>query len=536
MYRSLFVIWTLFLLSSRGNEESDFFFSIFGDNVDLGSVGNRTFSAQPKPRVGFFLRSFPQLSLRNDSLQILNPSSKLEWLNGIQLYRLLPGTFPRDMPYHFDGLSSILLFTFQTFQVEGVLSLNVSYFSKSYESSANDHYAKCIFVGVGTGPTKGIKPCLKNPAVNLLPIGGQLWLTIDTLLWGRVDPVTLDTIVAKPNVHTLTLNAHPSYDYTTKETFIQHPCPKDMSPSSTEVCVSLLLPSSDLSSPNLNSVIVSGVNTSSPLFIQHSHSPCLTSSYFVSKLDYFAPRSSDNQNKGMLKHFHQGEGDLWLLMDRSTNSSRILQSNYQFVNNHFWNCYESDSHVVVDTVAATSDYLDSYSDYILADPPTWSDIFKPPQRCLISIENDQIDCHELLKDGTVYFDYPTYNPLWKMRPDYQFFYAIAPLSSSSLWFDRLIKVNEKSGEIVVEWSQPDVYVTEFDFLPNPIQPAEEDDGLLVSILYNQVSDKSYLAVFDAVNLSQLAVLSLPQVVPFHAHGIFCSPGDGAGQRTCYSNP
>lgn len=40
-------------------------------------------------------------------------------------------------------------------------------------------------------------PCLTNPVVNLLPIEGQLWLTIDTRFWGRMDPHTLDTLPDK---------------------------------------------------------------------------------------------------------------------------------------------------------------------------------------------------------------------------------------------------------------------------------------------------------------------------------------------------
>ena len=46
------------------------------------------------------------------------------------------------------------------------------------------------------------------------------------------------------------------------------------------------------------------------------------------------------------------------------------------------------------------------------------------------------------------FDYPTFNPLFKMRGDYQFFYAIAAQSSTSRWFDMVVKIDPKAGTVV----------------------------------------------------------------------------------------
>ena len=73
-------------------------------------------------------------------------------------------------------------------------------------------------------------------------------------------------------------------------------------------------------------------------------------------------------------------------MDRSTNASRVLTSNTSFVNNHFWNCYEdlSTDEIVVESVAATAHYLDTYFSEGLAQPSfTWSGALKQPIRCRI---------------------------------------------------------------------------------------------------------------------------------------------------------
>merc|ERR1712003_353976 len=128
-------------------------------------------------------------------------------------------------------------------------------------------------------------------------------------------------------------------------------------------------------------------------------------------------------------------------MDRRTNSSRILVSNASFVNNHFWNCYESESgEVVVDAVAATEDYLDNYFSHELNSPKAkWDQLFHDAVRCYIPPAGKEVMCEKLFADGGPVFDYPTFNPNYKMNPKYQYFYAIAPKTKESRWFDSLIK-------------------------------------------------------------------------------------------------
>lgn len=146
------------------------------------------------------------------------------------------------------------------------------------------HWDQCIFEGSGTGPTIGIRPCLRNPVVNMLPIDGQLWLTIDTAEWGRVDPETLATIPdAKAQIKTLVLNAHPACDRDTHECFVQHPCPSNLSPISTAVCFSRLV----TTETNMEAIELGRAQTAKSKTIQHSHSPCVTQNFVISKMDAF---------------------------------------------------------------------------------------------------------------------------------------------------------------------------------------------------------------------------------------------------------
>jgi carotenoid cleavage dioxygenase-like enzyme len=376
--------------------------------------------------------------------------------------------------------------------------------------------------------------------VNLLPIAGQLWITIDTFAWGRIDPITLETIqdahVNLSHVGSFTLNAHPPCDPVTKQCFVQHPCPGSwQAPWTDQACFSELLPQTN--SPTMQIREVGRVTLKKKKTIQHSHSPCLTPHYLVAHIDHFRPRADvlSNENTGMLKELHQFEDNEWMVTSRVDGTSRVLQSDFAFVNNHFWNCYEDDDAggIVVETVGVTRDYLDYYFQKNLSQPITpWAQMFLQPKRCVVPYTGTAITCTPLLQE-TVYFDYPTYNPLVKMA-DYQYFYAIAAKTQKSRWLDSIIKVDRQKGIVANTWSAPGIYVTEAEFIPvEPTSDAAapaEDDGVLFSILYNETSDDSSVALFDAQSLTLLAQYSLQGVVPFHAHGLICHKG------RCYPNP
>ena len=241
--------------------------------------------------VGYFLRT---LNSSAGMQSVVLEDSDAKSLDGLTHYRLLPGVFPKGMGYHFDGLATVL----KMWVADGKLH----FFSKPFHSGAFDHWDRCLFYGTGTGPTLGTDICFQSPGVNLLPIQGQLWLTIDTSSWGRVDPVSLATIDgASVDVGgAFTLNAHPACDPESKQCFVQHPCPQSRTPLSDEVCVSELLPSTD-SAAGMGTAQRTRIKLPYNKLIQHSHSPCITPHYVISKLDAFHGRDPLNSNSGLLK-------------------------------------------------------------------------------------------------------------------------------------------------------------------------------------------------------------------------------------------
>jgi len=385
----------------------------------------RTTSA---PRIETFLRSIKQ------PLDLVLPyeDDAQKSREGVVHYRVLPGYFPKGMSYHFDGLATVM-------KVEFVNGSFLHVTSKIFESAAGKSFESCDFFGTGTGPTKPLVPhiCFQNPGVNLLPVGeDNLWLTIDTASWGQMNPKTLETLPGKVDTKVQTLNAHPACDHDTNECFVQHPC--DVSPLSRNICFSRLLEAESGSNGDLKLETFANAKLDKIVLLQHSHSPCITENFLVSKVDRFTFRNPLNNRSGLLKFAKQAMSNEWMVTSRPSATrkvgpaaTRILRSNMSFVNNHFSNCFEDteNKRIVIDLVGVTDRYLDSYFLNELQNPAQWGTTFTPAQRCYVPLEGDEaeVSCEKLLdgKEGELFFDYPTFNPRWKSKSSSRYVYAIA---------------------------------------------------------------------------------------------------------------
>lgn len=472
---------------------------------------------------------------------------ELKWLslNNVSHFRLIPGTFPEKMKYHFDGFASVMKFSFHD---DG----SITYIVKSYKSDAHDHYDTCDFYGSGTGPTHPAgQPCLINPVVNLLPIAGELWLTIDTRFWGSIDPDTLETIKPIMLTDTITLNAHPACEPFSSVCYVEHPCVSN--PITDQVCISLLIPGEDGKQRIMKPLLISQTTLPDKVMIQHSHSPSLTETLIISKIDSFELRKKPDENTaGILKLMHQKENNLFMITNKVDNVSYIAKSNLSFVNNHFWNSFDVIDEAtnkkvsIVSTIPATSTYLNQYFHTKLSEPSVdWESILSSPKKCVVpnptltdigtvdyeDIAKEEILCSELLEEPRI-MDYPTYNPLVKTK-HYKYFYAISlQNTTTSRWFDTIVKFDVDTGKLLSSWHRQGVYLTEVDFIPKDnVNNAEEDDGVLISVLYDSAQKKSALALFNAKDLSLIASFYLKgDRIGFHAHGIVCTA------KQCYSNP
>ena len=63
------------------------------------------------------------------------------------------------------------------------------------------------------------------------------------------------------------------------------------------------------------------------------------------------------------------------------------------------------------------------------------------------------------------------------------------------------------------------YTSEMYFIANPADGSDEDDGILVTIVFDGMREQSYLLVLDAQSFTTIDKAYLPHNIPWSAHGI-----------------
>ncbi len=86
------------------------------------------------------------------------------------------------------------------------------------------------------------------------------------------------------------------------------------------------------------------------------------------------------------------------------------------------------------------------------------------------------------------------------------------------WLEKIVKIDTTDGS-ALSWSAPGCYPGEPVFVARP-NAEHEDDGVLLSVVLDAVSETSFLLVLDAAGLGELARAQVPHHIPFGFHGQF----------------
>jgi beta,beta-carotene 9',10'-dioxygenase len=86
------------------------------------------------------------------------------------------------------------------------------------------------------------------------------------------------------------------------------------------------------------------------------------------------------------------------------------------------------------------------------------------------------------------------------------------------FLESVVKVDTHDGQ-ALKWSQSGCYAGEPVFVARP-DAAQEDDGVLLSVVLDAPAGRSFLLVLDAADLGELARAEVPHHIPFGFHGQF----------------
>lgn len=109
---------------------------------------------------------------------------------------------------------------------------------------------------------------------------------------------------------------------------------------------------------------------------------------------------------------------------------------------------------------------------------------------------------------------------------YRFTYGCWMQTSSSAYYDGLVKLNVVTGEAQKWVGRSGMFPGEPIFVPRPEGDAE-DDGVLLSNVLDTSKNQTFLLILDASSMQQVAwVGPTPHAIPHGYHGRYYDLADG----------
>lgn len=441
-----------------------------------------------------------------------------EWLNG-SLVRTAPSKMEVGKSHYrhwFDGLAMLHKFTFSR--------KSISYTCKFLESRS---YVKSVIQNKIVRGEFGTDPCLDlfgkvfsffkrptstdNGSVNINLLGEELTATTET-----PKPVAfhLDGLTTKGQIafggntkgHLTTV--HPHYDR--KGTLYN--CMIKLGPTSKYNVYSQLFKS------NTRNLIAS-IPADKPAYM---HSIGMTESYVI--LTEF-PMVADVLklrfgHKPFIENYtwEKERGVKIHLVEKSTGMVQSF-STASFFAFHHVNAFEEDGDILFDIVAYEDAsiinelYLDHLrsNEKVLATTELWRFTIKPDEKTVSRKVISRLP-----------IELPRIN-YWRVNGlPYQYVYG-GGTSIKGNFIDNITKIDVTTGRSSV-WRENHCYPGEPVFVERP-SARSEDDGILLSIVLDTITQTSFLLILDARDLKEVARAWVPQHITFGFHGQYINNSD-----------
>lgn len=434
-----------------------------------------------------------------------------EWLKGTFIHNG-PAKFEigdQKLNHWFDGYAMLHRFRFDNAQV---YYTNAFLKSDDYQQSIKKQ--KICFPEFATNPKhyffRKPSPLKKtgltdNTNINTIEINGKLIAMTETARYLHYDPMTLETLGHFEYNDTLKgylTTAHPQQDPVTKEIF------------------NLTIQMGKISHYNFYKIAqdsdsrqqIASIAVKKPAYL---HSFAMTENYLIliepplrcTPLNFLFSRKPFIENY----RWTPKKGTRITVFEKQTAQLICRDVVDAFFMFHQINAFEAHENVYIDlcTYDDPSIIEALYLNNLAENPPPLA----RPERLSIELSQKKI-VREKLSD--CYLEFPRINQKNNGRV-YQYTYGTSILRPGD-FLNQLIKLDVTEGTYQV-WSRPYCYPSEPVFVQNP-EDNTEDGGVVLSIVLDSESKKSFLLILDATSFQELARCVVPHVIPFGLHGVF----------------
>jgi beta,beta-carotene 9',10'-dioxygenase len=205
-------------------------------------------------------------------------------------------------------------------------------------------------------------------------------------------------------------------------------------------------------------------------------------------------------------------GTRFIVMDRRGGQVQGIHQAEPFFCFHHVNSFERDGELVVDLIAyddpSVIHKLD-LDDLRSGEPMIQTSL----RRYRIALNGGGVQREDLAPGVSP--ELPRINYRRNSTREYRWMYAVAN-SQAGDWVDELVKV-DVTGGAVQRWAEPGCYPGEPVFVDRP-GGAAEDDGVVLSVVLDSATERSFLLVLDGGTFEEVARAEAPHHIPFGFHG------------------
>lgn len=203
-------------------------------------------------------------------------------------------------------------------------------------------------------------------------------------------------------------------------------------------------------------------------------------------------------------------GTRFTLIDRSSGEATGPFETDAFFSFHHANAYEENGAVVVDLCGYEDAEVvkDLYLDRLRNGKPVR---MAELRRFRIEPGSGKVTSEQLAEG----LELPRINYGRHNERPYRYVWGV---DAQSGWLDRIVKVDVNEGT-TADWAEDGCSPGEPVFVAAP-EASAEDEGVLLSVVFDAGSRRSFLLVLDAADLSELARAEAPHHIPYGFHGQF----------------